>query len=66
MELYQNRILYQGETLILHGEDLPVVDFPDNLYTVYSCNYQGVRIIYIPFHFEPKSFIAKGETGADT
>lgn len=66
MELYQNRILYQGETLILHGEDLPVVDFPDKLYTVYQCNYQGVGIIYTSFLFEPKSFIDKDETGADT
>lgn len=66
MELYQNRILYQGEILIFHGEDLLVVAFPDTLYAVYQCNYQGVRIIYTPFRFEPKSFIDKGETGANT
>lgn len=66
MELYQIRILYQGETLILHGQELPEVDFPDTSYTVYQCNYQGIRIIYTPFLFEPKSFIDKGETGADT
>lgn len=48
MELYQNRILYQGEILIFHDEDLLVVAFPDTLYAVYQCNYQGVRIIYTP------------------
>lgn len=63
--LPDERILDQCETPILHGQDLPVVDFSDTLYTVYQCNDQGARIIYTPFLFEPKSFMDKAETGAD-
>lgn len=64
--LPEERISDQHETLILHGQDLLVVELPDTSNSVYHCNDQGARIVCTPFFlFGPKSFMDNAETGPD-